>query len=97
MVSRAAAHAAPAVRNSCSRSGDVGTCPLWNVCEAFAAPGHIHEQIAEMPDEQLYLWTAWAVTCHRASWGEPGKTFAVIAGVSLAQPRTRLVGTAVRP
>jgi predicted transcriptional regulator len=30
-----------------SRAG--GTCPLWNVYEAFAAPGRIHVQIAEMP------------------------------------------------
>lgn len=36
-----------------SRAG--GTCPLWNVYEAFAAPGRIHVQIAAMPDGQRYL------------------------------------------
>ncbi|MBZ3901878.1 MULTISPECIES: short-chain fatty acyl-CoA regulator family protein [Streptomyces] len=61
-----------------SRAG--GTCPLWNVYEAFAAPGRIHVQIAEMPDGQRYLWTARALTRHRGGWGEPGKTFAIGLG-----------------
>ncbi len=50
-----------------SRAG--GTCPLRNIYEAFAAPGRIHLQIAEMPDGQRYLWTARAVTRHRGGWG----------------------------
>ncbi|MEI5097855.1 short-chain fatty acyl-CoA regulator family protein [Streptomyces sp. PmtG] len=64
-----------------SRAG--GTCPLWNVYEAFAAPGRIHVQIAEMPDGQRYLWTARALTRHRGGWGEPGKTFAVGLGCEI--------------
>ncbi|MEU4086252.1 short-chain fatty acyl-CoA regulator family protein [Streptomyces aureus] len=64
-----------------SRAG--GTCPLWNVYEAFAAPGRIHVQIAEMPDGQRYLWTARAVTRHRGGWGEPGKTFAIGLGCEM--------------
>ncbi|MFD7629638.1 short-chain fatty acyl-CoA regulator family protein [Streptomyces sp. NPDC059851] len=61
-----------------SRAG--GTCPLWNVYEAFASPGRIHVQVAAMPDGQRYLWTARAVTRHRGGWGEPGKTFAIGLG-----------------
>ncbi|MFG2875486.1 short-chain fatty acyl-CoA regulator family protein [Streptomyces sp. NPDC048337] len=64
-----------------SRAG--GTCPLWNVYEAFAAPGRIHVQIASMPDGQRYLWTARAVTRHRGGWGEPGKTFAIGLGCEI--------------
>ncbi|MYW44282.1 helix-turn-helix transcriptional regulator [Streptomyces sp. SID161] len=64
-----------------SRAG--GTCPLWNIYEAFAAPGRIHVQIAEMPDGQRYLWTARAVTRHRGGWGEPGKTFAIGLGCEI--------------
>ncbi|TJZ49533.1 ImmA/IrrE family metallo-endopeptidase [Streptomyces piniterrae] len=64
-----------------SRAG--GTCPLWNVYEAFAAPGRIHVQIAAMPDDQRYLWTARAVTRHRGGWGEPGKTFAIGLGCEI--------------
>lgn len=64
-----------------SRAG--GTCPLWNVYEAFAAPGRIHVQIAEMPDGQRYLWTARALTRHRGGWGEPGKTYAIGLGCEI--------------
>ncbi len=64
-----------------SRAG--GTCPLWNVYEAFATPGRIHVQIAEMPDGHRYLWTARAVTRHRGGWGEPGKTYAIGLGCEL--------------
>ncbi|MEV5511136.1 short-chain fatty acyl-CoA regulator family protein [Streptomyces orinoci] len=64
-----------------SRAG--GTCPLWNVYEAFAAPGRVHVQIAEMPDGQRYLWTARAVTRHRGGWGEPGRTYAIGLGCEI--------------
>nr|WP_275404920.1 short-chain fatty acyl-CoA regulator family protein [Streptomyces sp. SID10815] len=64
-----------------SRAG--GTCPLWNVYEAFSSPGRIHVQIAEMPDGQRYLWTARAVTRHRGGWGEPGKTYAIGLGCEI--------------
>ncbi|MDT0462866.1 short-chain fatty acyl-CoA regulator family protein [Streptomyces gibsoniae] len=64
-----------------SRAG--GTCPLWNVYEAFSSPGRIHVQIAEMPDGQRYLWTARAVTRHRGGWGEPGRTYAIGLGCEI--------------
>ncbi|MFD7917798.1 short-chain fatty acyl-CoA regulator family protein [Streptomyces sp. NPDC059740] len=64
-----------------SRAG--GTCPLWNVYEAFAAPGRIHVQIAAMPDGSRYLWTARAITRHHGGWGKPGKTFAVGLGCEI--------------
>ncbi|GGV10324.1 short-chain fatty acyl-CoA regulator family protein [Streptomyces spectabilis] len=71
-----------------SRAG--GTCPLWNVYEAFAAPGRIHVQLADMPDGQRYLWTARAITRHRGGWGEPGKTYAIGLGCEIRHAR-RLV------
>ncbi|MCX4743796.1 short-chain fatty acyl-CoA regulator family protein [Streptomyces antibioticus] len=64
-----------------SRAG--GTCPLWNVYEAFSSPGRIHVQIAEMPDSQRYLWTARAITRHRGGWGEPGRTYAIGLGCEI--------------
>ena len=39
-----------------------GTCPLWNVYEAFANPGRILTQLARMPDERTYLWIARTVS-----------------------------------
>lgn len=61
-----------------SRSG--GTCPLWNVYEAFASPGRVHVQVAAMPDGRRYLWTARALTRSPGGWGRPGKTFAIGLG-----------------
>ncbi|MET8627589.1 short-chain fatty acyl-CoA regulator family protein [Kitasatospora sp. NPDC004669] len=64
-----------------SRTG--GTCPLWNIYEAFAAPGRVHVQVAAMPDGRRYLWTARAVTRSPGGWGRPGKTFAIGLGCEL--------------
>ncbi|MFJ4183769.1 short-chain fatty acyl-CoA regulator family protein [Kitasatospora sp. NPDC089509] len=64
-----------------SRTG--GTCPLWNVYDAFAAPGRVHVQVAAMPDGRRYLWTARAVTRAPGGWGRPGKTFAIGLGCEL--------------
>ncbi|MFF8482039.1 short-chain fatty acyl-CoA regulator family protein [Streptomyces antibioticus] len=64
-----------------SRAG--GTCPLWNVYEAFSSPGRIHVQIAEMPDSRRYLWTARAITRHRGGWGDPGRTYAIGLGCEI--------------
>ncbi len=64
-----------------SRAG--GTCPLWNVYEAFTAPSRIHVQIAAMPDGRRYLWAARTVTRHRGGWGDPGKTFAIGLGCEI--------------
>ncbi|MEU3353006.1 short-chain fatty acyl-CoA regulator family protein [Streptomyces sp. NPDC037389] len=64
-----------------SRGG--GTCPLWNVYEAFASPGRVHVQMAAMPDGRRYLWTARTVTRSRGGWHEPGKTFAIGLGCEI--------------
>jgi XRE family transcriptional regulator, fatty acid utilization regulator len=64
-----------------SRSG--GTCPLWNVYEAFASPGRVLTQIAEMPDGQRYFWIARTVSRRRGAWHAPSKTFAVGLGCEL--------------
>ncbi|GLS22957.1 XRE family transcriptional regulator [Labrys miyagiensis] len=60
-----------------------GTCPLWNVYEAFAQPGRILTQLARMPDGRTYLWVARTVTHRMAGYGMPGKTFAVALGCDL--------------
>ena len=60
-----------------------GTCPLWNVYEAFAQPGRILTQIAQMPDGRTYLWIARTVGSGNAGYGVPGKTFAVGLGCDI--------------
>jgi predicted transcriptional regulator len=61
-----------------SRTG--GTCPLWNVYEAFAQPGKILTQLARMPDGRTYLWIARCISRQRGGFGAPGRTFAVALG-----------------
>lgn len=61
-----------------SRTG--GSCPLWNVYEAFARPGRILRQVASMPDGRMYLWIARSITHAGLGWGAPGKTFAIALG-----------------
>ncbi len=66
-----------------SRSG--GTCPLWNVYDAFASPGQIDVQVAEMPDGQRYLWVARTVTRRRGGYGNAAKTYVIGLGCELRQ------------
>jgi predicted transcriptional regulator/transcriptional regulator with XRE-family HTH domain len=67
-----------------------GTCPLWNVYEAFAHPGQIRTQLAQMPDGRKYLWVARTVARTNGGYGTPPKTFAVGLGCDL-QHAPRLV------
>lgn len=60
-----------------------GTCPLWNVYEAFAIPDRILTQLARMPDERTYLWIARTVSHASGGYGSPGKTFAVALGCDI--------------
>ncbi|MFD4635952.1 short-chain fatty acyl-CoA regulator family protein [Lentzea sp. NPDC058436] len=64
-----------------SRTG--GTCPLWNIYEAFSAPGRVLRQIAVMPDGRGYFWIARTVTRRPHRWGTPTKTYAVGLGCEL--------------
>jgi len=61
-----------------------GSCPLWNVYEAFARPGEILRQVAQMPDGRSYLWIARQVQSGQGGFGAPVKTFAVALGCDLA-------------
>ena len=61
-----------------SRTG--GTCPLWNVYEAFEQPGKILTQLARMPDGRTYLWVARCISRQRGGYGAPARTFSVALG-----------------
>jgi predicted transcriptional regulator/transcriptional regulator with XRE-family HTH domain len=60
-----------------------GTCPLWNVYEAFAQPGSILTQLARMPDGRAYLWIARTVSHGQRGYGSPRKTFAIGLGCDI--------------
>lgn len=57
-----------------------GTCPLWNVYEAFAQPGRVLTQLAAMPDERAYLWIARSVSRGYGGFGAARKTFSIGLG-----------------
>ena len=60
-----------------------GSCPLWNVHEAFSRPGRILRQVAQMPDGRAYLWIARTVSHIGPQYGVPGKNFAVGLGCDI--------------
>jgi hypothetical protein len=60
-----------------------GSCPLWNVYEAFARPGEVVTQLAQMPDGRSYLWIARTVQRRTGGYGTPAKTFAIGLGCDL--------------
>lgn len=64
-----------------SRSG--GSCPLWNVYEAFTTPGRILRQVAQMPDGRSYFWIARTVARKPVGFGKPAKVFALGLGCEL--------------
>lgn len=64
-----------------SRTG--GTCPLWNVYEAFGQPGRILPQLASMPDGRKYLWIAYSVSRGLRGYGSPRKTFSIGLGCDI--------------
>lgn len=60
-----------------------GTCPLWNVYDAFSNPGRVLTQVAEMPDGRAYLWLARMVESSRGGYTAPRKTFAIGLGCDI--------------
>ncbi len=60
-----------------------GTCPLWNVYEAFAVPNRILTQLARMPDGRTYFWIARTVSRSPGGFGAPSKTFAIGLGCDI--------------
>jgi len=60
-----------------------GTCPLWNIHEAFQVSGKILTQIIEMPDGAK--WFSMARQSRRAStgWGEAESQFVIGLGCEL--------------
>jgi hypothetical protein len=60
-----------------------GACPLWNVHEAFAEPGKILVQIAEMPDGARYLCVARSIIKRSGSYLGADRRFALGFGCEI--------------
>lgn len=61
-----------------------GSCPLWVVHDAFATPGQIRTQVAEMPDARTYLWIARTTRSGGLGYRAPEKNFAIGLGCDIA-------------
>ena len=61
-----------------------GACALWNVHEAFEAPGRYLVQVAEMPDGLRYLCIATSVTKRGAGYRAPVRNYAIGIGAELS-------------
>ena len=62
-----------------------GSCPKWIVHHAFATPGQIKVQVAQLPDGGTFLCFARAVQGRAALWGEPAPVHVVAMGCDIAR------------
>ncbi|MBV8457756.1 MAG: DUF2083 domain-containing protein [Acetobacteraceae bacterium] len=61
-----------------------GSCPRWVVHQAFATPGQIRVQVAELPEGDAFLCFARTVTRPVVHWGEPPPVHVVAMGCRIA-------------
>ncbi len=61
-----------------------GSCPKWVVHAAFATPGAVQVQVAELPDGAAFLCFARAVSRPAARWGDPAPVHVVAMGCSVS-------------
>jgi XRE family transcriptional regulator, fatty acid utilization regulator len=72
-----------------------GSCPLWVVHDAFAQPGRIVVQVAQMPDGRSYFWVAKTIAPERQGYLGQHKSFAVGLGCDLAHADRLVYSTGV--
>ncbi len=61
-----------------------GSCPRWVVHTAFAQPGAVRVQVAELPDGAAYLCFARALPRPGTRWGEPRPIHVIAMGCALS-------------
>ncbi len=62
-----------------------GSCPKWIVHHAFASPGQVRVQLAQLPDGGTFLCFARAVQGRAAVWGEPAPVHVVAMGCDITR------------
>lgn len=67
-----------------------GTCPRWNVHEAFATPGKILTQLVQMPDRSTFFSISRTVESSGGSFRRPQPPLAIALGCPL-EDATRLI------
>jgi hypothetical protein len=72
-----------------------GSCPLWVVHDAFAQPGRIVTQVAQMPDGRSYFWLAKTTAPEGQGYLGQHKSFAIGLGCDLAHADKLVYSTGV--
>ena len=72
-----------------------GSCPLWVVHDAFAQPGRIVVQVAQMPDGRSYFWVAKTTAPEGRGYLGQRKSFAIGLGCDLAHADKLIYSTGV--
>lgn len=72
-----------------------GSCPLWVVHDAFAQPGRIVTQVAQMPDGRSYFWIAKSTTPEGQGYLGQHKSFAIGLGCDLVHADKLVYSTGI--
>lgn len=72
-----------------------GNCPLWVVHNAFARPGELLTQVAQMPDGRSYFWIARTLDSPSGSHLGLRKRFAIGLGCDLEHAHKLIYSTGV--
>jgi XRE family transcriptional regulator, fatty acid utilization regulator len=72
-----------------------GSCPLWVVHDAFAQPGRVVTQVAQMPDGRCYFWLAKTTAPEGQGYLGQHKSFAIGLGCDLAHADKLVYSTGV--
>ena len=64
-----------------------GTCPRWNVHDAFRVPGQVYSQVVQMEDGTRYFSIARTVSRAGSGIGVPGDQYVVGLGCDIAHAR----------
>lgn len=72
-----------------------GSCPLWAVHDAFAQPGRIVTQVAQMPDGRSYFWIATTTPPEGRGFLGQHKSFAIGLGCDLVHAEKLVYSTGV--
>jgi predicted transcriptional regulator/transcriptional regulator with XRE-family HTH domain len=72
-----------------------GSCPLWVVHDAFAQPGRIVTQVAQMPDGRSYFWIAKTTAPEGQGYLGQHKSFAIGLGCDLVHADKLVYSTGV--
>ena len=62
-----------------------GSCPKWIVHQAFATPGEVRVQLAQLPDGGTFLCFARTVRGPAARWGEPAPVHVIAMGCDISR------------